>query len=82
MSQKKTADVCMNSMFFFDDWMLQAREGLDRVQGQPVLLADVTPELPEHLSRLAGAMACGCHPRTTGASLQAGGGDGRYLDVL
>ena len=54
MSQEKTADECMNSMFFFDDWMLQAREGLDRIQGRPVLLAEIRPELPEHLSRSGG----------------------------
>jgi len=35
---------------FFDDWMLQARQGLDRLQGQPVLLTDVTPDVPEGLS--------------------------------
>ena len=47
----------MNCLLFFDDWMLEARQGLDRMQGQPVLRADVTPELPEHLSRLAEAVA-------------------------
>ena len=47
----------MNCILFFDDWMLQAREGLDRVQGQPVLLADVTPELPKHLSRMSFGMS-------------------------
>ena len=47
----------MNCLLFFDDWMLQARQGLDRMQGEPVVRADVTPELPEHLSRLAEAVA-------------------------
>jgi hypothetical protein len=43
----------MNCILFFDDWMLQARQGLDRVQGKPVLVSTVSPELPRHLSRLA-----------------------------
>jgi len=47
-----TGEPPMNCLLFFDDWMLQAREGLDRMQGQPVLLADITPPLPEHLSRM------------------------------
>lgn len=47
----------MNSMLLFDDWMLNAREGLDRKQGQLVLLADITPERPEHLSRIAVGMS-------------------------
>jgi len=68
-----TGEPPMNCLLFFDDWMLQAREGLDRMQGQPVLLADVTVEVPEHLSS-AGAgglffdervgryvMYAGCH---------------------
>jgi len=45
-----TGEPPMNCLLFFDDWMLQAREGLDRMQGQPVLLADVTPDVPEHLA--------------------------------
>ena len=47
-----SGDPPMNCLLFFDDWMLEARQGLDRMQGQPVLRADVSPELPEHLSRL------------------------------
>ena len=43
----------MQCILFFDDWMLQARQGLDRVQGKPVLASTVSPELPQHLSRLA-----------------------------
>ena len=52
----RTVDAPMQCMLFLDDWMLQTREGLDRVQGQPVLLADTTPPLPAHLSRIAVAM--------------------------
>ena len=47
----------MRCLLFFDDWMLQARQGLDRLQSEPVLLADTTPKLPEHLSRIAVGMA-------------------------
>ena len=47
----------MNCLLFFDDWMLEARQGLDRVQGQLDERADITPVLPEHLSRLAEADA-------------------------
>ena len=32
---KKPPNGCMNSLFFFDDWLLHAREGLDRKQGRP-----------------------------------------------
>ena len=47
----------MNCLLLFDDWMLQARQGLDRVQGQPVLLAEIVSERPEHLSSGADADA-------------------------
>jgi len=41
----------MKCILFFDDWMLQWREGLDRTQGEPVVLADITmTDVPEHLS--------------------------------
>jgi len=51
MAADDAGGLPMNCLLFFDDWMLQTREGLDRMQGQPVLLADVTPPLPEHLSQ-------------------------------
>ena len=47
----------MNCLLFFDDWMLQARQGLDRMQGQPVLHAEISTELPDHLSSSADADA-------------------------
>ena len=45
-----TGEPPMNCILFFDDWMLQAREGLDRMQGQPVVAADITADVPEHLA--------------------------------
>ena len=44
MSQEKTADGCMKSMFFFDDWLLFAREGLDRMQGRPERVREVVSD--------------------------------------
>ena len=41
MSQKKSSNQCMNSLFFFDDWMLFAREGLDRKQGRPQWVKEI-----------------------------------------
>lgn len=35
MPQTADGSSCMNSLFFFDDWLLFAREGLDRRQGRP-----------------------------------------------
>jgi len=32
---------CMNSLFFFDDWLLHAREGLDRKQGRPQMVKEI-----------------------------------------
>jgi hypothetical protein len=34
----------MNSLFFFDDWLLFAREGLDRKQGQPDRVKEIVLE--------------------------------------
>lgn len=44
----------MNALLFFDDWMLQTRQGFDRLQGHPTLLADITPDLPKGLSMARG----------------------------
>jgi len=52
-----TGEPPMNCLLFFDDWMLEAREGLDRLQGQPTLLAEIVPDVPEHLSSIAVGMA-------------------------
>ena len=41
MPNTKKAAGCMNSLFFFDDWMLHAREGLDRKQGRPRRVKEV-----------------------------------------
>jgi len=37
----------MKSLFFFDDWLLRAREGLDRKQGQPRRVKEVVLGHPE-----------------------------------
>ena len=34
----------MNSLLFFDDWLLRAREGLDRKQGQPQFVKELVLE--------------------------------------
>jgi len=34
----------MQSLFFFDDWLLDVREGLDRNLGQPRLLKEIYPQ--------------------------------------
>ena len=57
----------MNSLFFFDDWFLRAREGLDRKQGQPRLVKEV---------------ALGSHPELRiirGARFHYDEGRGRYV---
>jgi len=44
----------MQALLFFDDWMLQMRQGFDRMQGHPALLADITPDLPKGLTMARG----------------------------
>ena len=41
MFQNRNASPCMTSLFFFDDWLLHAREGLDRHQGRPERVKEV-----------------------------------------
>ena len=38
---EKPPSGCMNSLFFFDDWLLFAREGLDRKQGRPQMVKEI-----------------------------------------
>ena len=45
----------MKSLFFFDDWLLRAREGLDRKQGQPRRVKEVLLGSHPELSVLRGA---------------------------
>ena len=42
MPQATNRNGCMNSLLFFDDWFLHAREGLDRRQGQPQYVKEVS----------------------------------------
>ena len=42
MMPKSNDNKCMNSLFFFDDWLLHAREGLDRRQGRPQYVKEVS----------------------------------------
>jgi len=41
MPQEKSSSECMNSLLFFDDWFLHAREGLDRKQGHPEMVKEI-----------------------------------------
>ena len=38
---KKPPSGCMNSLFFLDDWLLHARQGLDRKQGRPQMVKEI-----------------------------------------
>ena len=46
----------MDTLFFFDDWLLHAREGLDRKQGQPQPVKEIALEkgflTPEALDKI------------------------------
>ena len=42
MPQGTNRNGCMNSLLFFDDWFLHAREGLDRRQGRPQCVKEVS----------------------------------------
>lgn len=41
MTQRNAVSGGMKSLFFFDDWLLHAREGLDRKQGQPQQVKEI-----------------------------------------
>jgi len=41
MPQSRDGNAHMNSLFFFDDWLLHAREGLDRKLGQPSMVKEI-----------------------------------------
>ena len=45
----------MKSLFFFDDCLLRAREGLDRKQGQPMQVKELALERHRELSRIDAA---------------------------
>jgi hypothetical protein len=45
----------MKSLFFFDDCLLRAREGLDRKQGQPMQVKELALERHSELSRIGAA---------------------------
>ncbi len=44
MVDEKSSRGHMNSLFFFDDWLLFAREGLDRHQGRPERVKEIVLE--------------------------------------
>ena len=44
----------LNALFFFDDWMLRARDGLDRKQGKPTLVKEVKLGTHPELSIIRG----------------------------
>jgi hypothetical protein len=57
MSQEEGSDLHMNSLFFLDDWLLFAREGLDRKQGRPEPIRDIVlnPDPDPNLKWIRGA---------------------------
>ena len=50
---KRDGDV-LNALFFFDDWMLRTRDGLDRKQGKPVLVKEIKLGTHPELSIIRG----------------------------